>query len=279
VIGRAGRDRKAVERALDVVQERALHSDRVDWPQAREEVAAAFGEPEALELALFRIVRAAGGPHSGLRGRALAHGTPELPAVRMEGDAGVLTLPACSAQDAREYEAAGRKALAGAGAAQWVVDLRGNGGGSMWPMLAVVAPLLRPEPDGRIGAFVDRAGGSTPWRLLRGVLLMGGRPMARAASESVSGPVAVLTDAATASSGEAVVVAFRGAPDVRSYGAPTLGFSTANETLPLPGGAVLNVTTSRFADRTGQVYGGVIAPDVPSEDPLSMALWDSQDLS
>jgi C-terminal processing protease CtpA/Prc len=210
----------------------------------------------------------------------MAHPAPELPAVRTEGDAAVLSLPGCSARDAREYEAAGRKALAGAGgAARWVVDLRGNGGGSMWPMLAVVAPLLRPEPDGRIGAFVDRAGGSTPWRLLRGVLLMGRRPMARAAPESLSGPVALLTDGATASFGEAVVVAFRGAPDVRSYGSPTLGLSTGNETLPLPGGVVLTVTTSRFADRTGQVHGGRITPDVPSDDPLSMALWDSQDLS
>jgi hypothetical protein len=149
----------------------------------------------------------------------------------------------------------------------------------MWPVLAVVAPLLRPEPDGRIGAFVDRAGGSTPWRLLGGVLLMGRRPMARAARDSMSGPVALLTDGATAGSGEAVVVAFRGAPDVRSYGSPTLGLSTGNETLPLPGGAVLTVTTSRFADRTGQVHGGRITPDVPSEGPLSMALWDSQGLS
>ncbi|MCW0211746.1 MAG: S41 family peptidase [Pseudonocardia sp.] len=276
MIGKSGRDRKAVERALDAMQERALHSDRVDWAAARAEVAAAVGDQEALELALFRIVRQAGGPHSGLRGPAMAHGAPELPAVRVEGDAAVLTLPGCSARDARDYEAAGRAALATAnGAERWIVDLRGNGGGSMWPMLAVVAPLLRPGPEGRIGAFVDRAGGSTPWRLLPGALLAGRRPMARASRESLSGPVAVLTDGGTAGSGEAVAVAFRGVPDVRSYGSPTLGFSTGNETLPLPGGSVLTVTTSRFADRTGQLYGARIIPDVPGDDPLSLALWDS----
>ena len=43
----------------------------------------------------------------------------------------------------------------------------------------------------------------------------------------------------------------------------------------MPGGAVLAVTTSRFADRTGRVYGGRLEPDVPSEDALSMALWDT----
>ena len=251
-----------------------MYSDRVDWPQARQEVAAVLGDPDALHLALYRIVQTAGGPHSGIRRRVLALGVPELPIARLEGDVAVVRLPACSAQDARTYEAAGHRALAGFGATRWVVDLRGNGGGTMWPMLAVVAPLLRPGPEGRIGAFVDRAGVSTPWRLAGGAVLADRQPMARAAPGSLPGPVAVLVDGGTASAGEAVAVAFRGVPDVRSYGSPTLGMSSSNETVPLPDGAVLNVTTSRFADRNGQVYGSRISPDVPTDDPLSMALWD-----
>ena len=41
--------------------------------------------------------------------------------------------------------------------------------------------------------------------------------------------VAVLTDGGVASSGEATVIAFRGRPDSRSFGAPTCGVSTAIE--------------------------------------------------
>ena len=153
------------------------------------------------------------------------------------------------------------------------MDLRGNGGGSMWPVLAVVAPLLR--GDGEIGAFVDRESASVRWTLTAGVLASGGTAQLAGATGHREGRVSVLTDAHTASAGEAVAVAFRGLPEVRSYGAATLGFSVGTETAGLPAAdLVLTVATSRFADRTGEVYGGRVTPDVPSEDPLSMALWD-----
>lgn len=80
------------------------------------------------------------------------------------------------------------------------------------------------------------------------------------------GPVAVLTDERTASSGEAVAVAFRGMPAARSYKAATHGFSTGNEVVRLPDGALLVITTCRFADRAGQLYGGPLIPDVPAVD-------------
>jgi carboxyl-terminal processing protease len=113
-----------------------------------------------------------------------------------------------------------------------------------------------------------------PWTVRDGVVSRGRIPQLHGLPGQLDGPVAVVTDGNTAGSGEAVAVAFRGRPDARSYGAPTLGFSTGIETAPLPGGLVLNVATSRFADRTGRVYGGPVVPDVPSDDPLSMALWD-----
>jgi carboxyl-terminal processing protease len=279
VIGRGRRERKAresaekaVTAALDLMEGRALHADRVDWTAARAEVLGVLDDPEQFELTLFHLVRKVSGPHGGVRRPRRAAGAPELPTVERQGEAAVITLPACAEQDARAYADAGKAALAGLEAERWVVDLRGNGGGSMWPMLGAVAPLLR--GDGEIGAFVDRDGGRVPWTLHKGVVGRGRIPQQLGGAGRREGPVAVLTDGHTASSGEAVAVAFRGLPDVRSYGAPTLGFSTGVETAPLPDGLVVSVATSRFADRTGTVHGGRIAPDVPSEDPLSMALWD-----
>ena len=34
----------------------------------------------------------------------------------------------------------------------WIVDLRGNGGGNMWPMLAGIGPILG---EGIAGYFID----------------------------------------------------------------------------------------------------------------------------
>jgi C-terminal processing protease CtpA/Prc len=275
VFGRS-RDRKAAEKALqnalDLMEQRALFAEKVEWSTARAEVATAAEDPEQLELTLFHLVRQVSGPHGGVRRPRRAGGAPDLPSVELQGDAAVVTLPACAAPDARAYAEAGRAVLAGVEADRWVVDLRGNGGGSMWPTLAAVAPLLR--GDGHIGAFVDRDGGTVPWTLRAGVVASGTTPQIRGEAGRREGTVSVLTDGQTAGAAEAVAVAFRGLPDVRSYGAPTLGFSTGIETATLPDGLVLSVATSRFADRTGEVYGGRITPDVPSEDPLSMALWD-----
>jgi predicted enzyme related to lactoylglutathione lyase len=81
--------------------------------------------------------------------------------------------------------------------------------------------------------------------------------------------VAVLTDSLTASSGEAVAVAFRGRPNARSFGWPTTGVSSANRTVFLPDGARLYVTASVYADRTGRTYGGSLVPDVMIEDVMA----------
>jgi carboxyl-terminal processing protease len=67
----------------------------------------------------------------------------------------------------------------------WIVDLRANIGGGMWPMLAVAAPLL---PEGILGHS----------------LLPDNRT-----------PIAVLTSRHTASAGEAVALAFRAQPRAR----------------------------------------------------------------
>jgi carboxyl-terminal processing protease len=76
-------------------------------------------------------------------------------------------------------------------------------------MLAVAAPLL--QGDGVIGAFIDRDGARIPWWLRRGRVGSGRWPGARSTGPSgLPGPVAVLTDGGTASSGEAVAVASRG---------------------------------------------------------------------
>jgi hypothetical protein len=55
-------------------------------------------------------------------------------------------------------------------------------------------------------------------------------------------------------------------------GAPTYGFSTGDETIRLADGALLHITSSRFADRTDVGYGGWLPADVPVGDPLTAAL-------
>ena len=100
----------------------------------------------------------------------------------------------------------------GADVARWIVDLRTNGGGNMWPMLLGLEPLL----DGpTVGWFVDRAGGRSRWsvdpdaaRIDDAVVADGCRVHVRRRRDDCR--IAVLAGPGTASSGEAVAVAFQG---------------------------------------------------------------------
>jgi C-terminal processing protease CtpA/Prc len=121
-----------------------------------------------------------------------------------------------------------------------------------------------------MGSFVDPDGEKTPWCYEDGVAYLGGEIAAQVngnhyETTETGLPVAVLTSNITASAGEAVVVAFRGRPNTQSFGYQTAGYSTANRIFELSDGAWIVLTVSTFADRTGQLYGDKIAPDVKTE--------------
>ena len=147
----------------------------------------------------------------------------------------------------------------------WVVDLRGNDGGNVWPMLTTVAPLLVGNP---VGYFVNTAGQRLAWDVRAGRLYVAGAATLPQANPTrlrqPHPPVALLTDYNTASAGEAVAVAFRGQPDSRSFGTSTAGFATGNRVISLSDGAILLITGVYDADRTGHIYrtGDRLQPDV-----------------
>lgn len=168
--------------------------------------------------------------------------------------------------------------------AGWIVDLRGNQGGNMWPMIAGLGPLLEDDYLGeffnvrdhavwfyrsgvagdRVGETVhayvtiapninDGVGGSAFGPLVR----VNGVPFELRGQP----PVAVLIDRGTASSGEATAIAFRGRPLTRFFGEHTYRASTTIEEHMLIDGAILGVATGVDADRTGEQYVDGIEPD------------------
>ncbi len=173
--------------------------------------------------------------------------------------------------------------------AGWIVDLRGNVGGNMWPMLGGIGPLLG-EGD-NLGQFTDSVHHST-WEYRNGVAaeLDNGKATAYPAVEGapyhISGTpkVAVLIDRSTGSSGEAIAIAFRGRSNTRFFGEHTQGSSTANQTFTLSDEASMWLTIGIDADRNGKQYIDGLAPDEafpaatrsiqPSSDPVVRAALD-----
>ena len=155
--------------------------------------------------------------------------------------------------------------------AGWIVDLRGNTGGNMWPMLASVGPILG---EGVAGHFIDPVGQTSIWAFNDGAALLDGRVLASANNpyrlRQANPRVAVLLDDLTASSGEAIAVAFKSRPNTRFFGGATCGVSTANVSFQLGTGS-LWLTTSTMADRTKARFGGRISPDEELTDGATAA--------
>ena len=153
----------------------------------------------------------------------------------------------------------------------WVVDLRGNSGGNMWPMIAGIGPVLG---EGIAGYFIDPIGLEISWEYRNGASWN-----ASFRIQSVTSPytlrkerpkVAVLSDNGIASSGEATLIAFRQRPNTRSFGVATCGLSTANQGFPINDGSLLNLTVAVMADRNKVKYGDQITPDEVVADPTEM---------
>jgi carboxyl-terminal processing protease len=208
----------------------------------------------------------------------VARRLPEGHIVTVQGkNFGYIVLPRCSAKDDEGlliYAEDVRRILgdlSGQNPKGWIVALRGNTGGNMWPMLTGIGPVLG---DGAVGAFVATSGkmtwfyqdGKTGTRNPAGLETVSLALQEAPVSLAPSAPVAVLVDSSTASSAEAITIAFHGRPDTRFFGTHTAGKSTAVQPFKLDDGAEIYLTTAIDADRTGKAFPDGFTPDqvVPS---------------
>ena len=148
------------------------------------------------------------------------------------------------------------------GISRWIIDLRKNSGGNMWPMLTGLGPLLG---DGVFGYFVGsnervpisyRDGSAIQGRHVRCRVSHNGYRMLRDHPA-----VVVLTGRRTVSAGETVALAFRGKRQACLMGEPTAGLTTANATYSLSDKSMLVLSVCQEADRTGRICDGSIQPD------------------
>ena len=248
-----------------------IYAQGPDWEKAKQEALSA--KPSSLEEAQEIVIQAgkvAGGKHTYLMttDEVTENDTSswKMPTVELlENDMVYIKLPAFSGNAEEGIKYANTvlndlpTALQGA-----IIDLRGNRGGNMYPMIAAVHRFL---PDDVILKFSSR---KRPMSINTFFVL---QTVGLEKQAPIDCPVALLTDDWTGSSGEAVLICFRGLHNTRTFGSPTAGYCSCNQPFALPGGSQLVLTIGEDIARTGEVFcDDPIAPDVLTETPFEDAV-------
>lgn len=270
--------------ALDLIQNNALNSDKIDWPTLRTSLMKQVDKYKTpsdtypvIEFVLFTLKDQHSfflEPHSASAESTGVSPTPLPPEIKLIEDKFGYVL-------VRSYQGLNQEMINQYGTDMqnhvqeidkinpcgWIIDLRGNNGGNMWPMLIGIGPLLG---EGKAGSWIDADGNQVDWFYEAGKGLIGDEVVSEVTSQPYhltrpDAPVAVLFGEETLSSGEIIAISFVGRPNTRSFGSASGGLTTANSRFDLSDGAIIFLTTAVDADRTGKVYGDAIIPDVQIE--------------
>lgn len=267
---------KLLDEAISIVQKNAIRAKDVDWSAHEPEIrafAAGAEQPSDVYVAIRYVLTLLNDGHSNFlppaQTKAYAEGgadnpTPEFRATK---DMGYIAIPGYSGTSptaGRAYALRMFAALQQAPAARcgWIIDLRTNSGGNMYPMLNGLEPFLGVQT---LGFFV-KPSAKVAWPSPHSLPVAPPPQLMPLASAWV----AVITGPRTASSGEIVAIAFRGRSHTRSFGQPTAGLTTGNAIFKLSDGSSIALTVSVDADRTGRVYGGKLDPDEVLDDAAVM---------
>lgn len=134
----------------------------------------------------------------------------------------------------------------------WLIDLRFNGGGNMWPMLLALRPFFTQET---LGYFI-KGEEVSKWSFEKGDVYIGWSSQKRKYLtkdldynlKNKDQKIAVLIGGNTSSSGEAAAIALGSIKNMKYFGDNTSGYSTANQVIKMEEDEFLILTTSVMAD-------------------------------
>ena len=151
-----------------------------------------------------------------------------------------------------------------------IIDIRDNQGGNLWAMVGALNFLFDNQIIGATKLFDSK----TDWRFLADGLYDGEKlemKVERRNNIKFNGKIAVLINAQTCSSAEALVVALKSTTnEVKVFGTNSGGYTSGNEMYNIDCGSKLYVAEGFFQDVHGVVYENGICPDVVCDDANSL---------
>lgn len=147
----------------------------------------------------------------------------------------------------------------------WIIDLRLNTGGNMYPILLGLKEFIG---DNLVfGGFKNVQNQSTgKWEVKEGNMIIDGVTLNRKTvlEHTIKSdiPVVILTSCYTASAGEMTAIALIGRKNTTIIGEPTANYTTAVQGFLINDQAGINLSTDYVVDRNQKIYKGNITPDV-----------------
>ncbi|MBL0941667.1 MAG: hypothetical protein IBJ00_02910 [Alphaproteobacteria bacterium] len=270
-----------LKEALQIIKTHALTSKNVDWDQCEKEAfycARHAQSPTQTYPAIHFILEKLGDNHSKFITKQAYANMQEEASINtsfnqiqgklLAGKIGYILIPSFNGQgeEAKKYAlkiSSLIQVLAQHNPFGWIIDLRQNRGGNMYPMLLAVAPLLN---EGILGYFISASGKESTWSYRNSSIyenhtIRVNLPPNNVKKISPRTPVALLIGPHTASSAEAVAITFKTQPETRFFGQKTAGLATSNQLFELKDGAKLLLTVEFFADLNKNIYKDGILPD------------------
>ncbi|MFK8058523.1 MAG: S41 family peptidase [Polaribacter sp.] len=280
-------NKKYVEDVLDIIENNSFRKDSINWKLFRDNLINEVKKDDEIDVVHNLISKALydlGDNHSFLLTKEMEskiyndrNPIPNVYADTILGKIGYVKIPQFLGNDRQVNQFALNiqdriKWIDSFDLNFWIIDLRGNSGGNMFPMYLGLAPILG---DNISGYFKKSDNKLEPWYFKNNSVFIGEKKMLEIESsyklKSKIKKVAILIDNDTGSSGEAIAIAFKGFSNSRFFGFPTYGVSTGNEVFELKNGTKLVLTTSIFMDRNKNLYGGKVKPDIISYQPKKEA--------
>ncbi|VHO02349.1 Peptidase family S41 [Candidatus Rhabdochlamydia sp. T3358] len=267
-----------LQKALNIMEKKFIYKDTIDWDSIKKEVYKK-AEGSVLTSDTYPAIQLARSLIKENHGFFASPSQMELlekeefrfepPIYRLlEKNVAYLSLftfPSTSDEADQAYNKQVQtaiRALDSSNVDKWIIDLRKNQGGNMWAMLLGLGPLLDKEC---IGFFIRNNGEKIPWKHKKNTVKQGNSCCLKSSLPPYqlknTPKIAVLIGNNTASSGEAVAVAFSGQKNVRFFGQHTSGFANATYPFFLSDGACLLLPVMHFSNRLGQIFYTNMAPD------------------
>ncbi|RZK68238.1 MAG: hypothetical protein EOO95_00310 [Pedobacter sp.] len=261
---------------ITIVKANSIYADSIDWKSLDTDLQTlakglkTLEDAQVLNKYVLQALKKAGDNHSFIQNKVAVQNyasntsTQAKPVAKiLENGIGYISVPAFGSVNkelgeefASTIQALIKKLDTANKIAGWIVDLRGNGGGNMYPMISGLGPLL---DVGNLGYFVK---GKTkhPWKNTKNG--MGVSVKAPYTIANKNNKIAVLIGRGTGSSGEMTAISFIGQKNTKLFGEPSAGYTSANQSFSLADGSNLLLASSYVADRNLKKYMQRIYPDV-----------------